>query len=170
MNTAAKNPISPEEVSRVMRVARETVRLDLLADIDTTIDTLAVLSRNFRKIQADFSEFEAHLASDPVQPGVYIDPDFQNISCYEEAESALKAFLPRMVAKRAAIDRDTLLTQEHRESLHDAYEEATEAAALLHEAILTARQAIIGHDLAAEPWEELPVFDTVEALIADLHK
>jgi hypothetical protein len=105
-----------------------------------------------------------------VQPGVYIDPDFQNISRYEEAETALKAFLPRMLAKRAAIDRDMYLMREHRESLHDAYEEAMTAAATLHEEIQAVRHTIIGHDLEAEPREGLPGFDTVEALIKDLAK
>jgi hypothetical protein len=170
MNTATKNPISSEEISRVVSVARETVRLDLLADIDTTIDTLTRSARIFTKICIDFSELADYVSSSPVRSGVYIDPADENISLYEEAENVLKLYLPRMISKRAAIDRDPQLTPEHRESLHDAYDEATEAAALLHEAILMARNAIIGHDLDAEPREKLPIFDTVEALIADLHK
>jgi hypothetical protein len=165
-----KNLISFDKVSRVVNMVRETVHLGLLSDIDTTIDDLAKEARFFNEIRADFSKLETWVSSSSVQPGVYIDPADENISLYEKAESVLKNYLPRMISKRAAIDRDPQLTPEHRESLHDAYDEVTEAVALLHEAIKAARRAIIGHDLDAEPREELPVFDTVEALIADLHK
>jgi hypothetical protein len=170
MNTATKNPISSEEISRVVRLARETIRLDLLADIEATIDALTALSRNFREMHAELSALEARFASSPVHLGVYLGPDFQKVSCYEEAETTLKACLPCMIVRRASIDRDKRLTQEHQESLHDAYEDALTAVAELHEEIQAVRRVIIGHDLAAEPREDMPVFDTVEALIADLRK
>jgi hypothetical protein len=54
MTTAAKTPISSEKISRIVMLARETTHLDVLADIETTIDKLTALSRNFRKNRSDF--------------------------------------------------------------------------------------------------------------------
>jgi hypothetical protein len=149
-------------------MARETTRLDLLADINATVDALAMRAHVFREAASAFSVVESGVSASPVESGDYIDPDFQIISAFEDAESILKAYLPRMMAKRASIDRDGHLTPEHRDALHDAHDEVMTYAALLHEGIQAARAAIIGHDLAAEPRDTLPVLNTVEALIADL--
>jgi hypothetical protein len=154
--------------SRAVRMAQETTRLDLLEDIDATVDDLVARAHRFHDMTAVFVEFAAGVCALSVESGVYVDSDFRITTMLEEAESVLKAYLPRMTIKRAAIDQDTRLSADHRESLHDAYEEAMTKAAFLHDAIQSARAAIIRHDMAAEPRDSLPVFDSVESLVADL--
>jgi hypothetical protein len=156
-------------LSRATHAAQETTRLDLLSDIDATIDALAVRARDFREKSEFFSELESDVSSGNITPGRYIDPDFVLVASLESAEDALKAYLPRMTAKRASIDRDSRLSTEHREALHNAYDEAVTEAALLHEAMQAARHAIIGHDMKAEPRAQLQTFGSVEELIANLH-
>jgi hypothetical protein len=161
--------VPPGDLFRATRLAQETTRLDLLADIDATIDVLTERVRSFREIASVFSELEVYIAALPVTKGNYVDPEYRALSVFEAAETALKDYISEMTVKRIGIDRDAQLAPDHRESLHDAYEEAITTAALFYEAVQAARGAIIRHDLAAEPRDELPVFDTVEALIADLH-
>jgi hypothetical protein len=156
------------DISRATRLARETTRLDLLADIDATVDMLAERSRGFRKASSVFSEIEAFANNSEIVNDQYLDPDDKALSAFRDVEESLKAYIPYMVRKRVSIDRDRGLSDEHRESLHDAYDDVLVNASLMLDAVFSARQAIIRHDLAAEPKENLPVFNTLEELIADL--
>jgi hypothetical protein len=166
MNTHAHS--SSSAVARTARLAQEMTRLDLLADINATVDGLMLRAREFQAMATSFAEFETTVPAFGTEPGVYIDPDFQWTGALEKAESELEAYFPRMTVNRASIDEDLRLSADHRESLHDAYEEVMKEAAFLHKAIQSARAAIIAHDLAVEPKERLPVFDTVASLVADL--
>jgi hypothetical protein len=153
------------DISRATHLARGTTRLDLLADIDATVDRLSVRARELRDMVTFFSRLESEISAAQVVRGRCIDPDFLLISMLERLESDLEAYIPRMTVKRASINRDERLSDAHRESLHDIYEEVTTEAALLHEAVQLARAAIITYDLAAEPKESLPAFDSCVELI-----
>ncbi|MDR1367244.1 MAG: hypothetical protein LBJ76_00810 [Candidatus Accumulibacter sp.] len=161
---------SSGKFAHATELAWATTRLDLLADIDATVDALAQRAADF----SDFSRVLSHLTTEisnlSVVAGEYLDPDAQKIDVFRKAESALESYLPRMLAKRASIDLDDRLSAEHRESLHDAYEEAITNAALLHEDLMAVRLATLKHDLNAEPTDDLPVFSTIDALLSDLRR
>ncbi|MDR2165225.1 MAG: hypothetical protein LBO79_06285 [Zoogloeaceae bacterium] len=158
------------DISRAARLATETTRLDLLADIDATVDRLSARARELRDMAVFFSRLESEISAAQVVKGHCIDPDFILTSTLERLESDLEAYLPRMMVKRTSIDKDTRLSDAHCESLHDIYDEVMEEAALLHEAIQLARAAIITYDLAAEPKESLPAFDSCVELIDALRE
>ncbi|MDR1935838.1 MAG: hypothetical protein LBS49_09740 [Candidatus Accumulibacter sp.] len=163
------NRAQAHEIGRAAALARETVRFDLLADIDKTVDFLALRSSKFLDSAAAYGEVKEYIDARPVVQDDYLDPDDEIIGLLLAAEDVLKNYIPRMTLKRGSIDRNTRLTGDHRESLHQAYEELLFNAAVLLESIQTVRAAIIGHDLEAEP-RDVPEFDTAGELIAELRR
>jgi hypothetical protein len=157
-----------EKAFRVTEMVQETTRLDLLAGIESTVDAMTRRSRAFRKAIHALSDATEEVASCRVDNGDFIDPDFLLVSAIEASETRLKSFLMCMLVRRTSICKDTRLTPDHREFLCDAYDDVAETAALLHDALKTLRHAIGEHDSAAEDVDALPVFETTEALIADL--
>ena len=157
--------------ARITAIARstETVSLDLLRAVDCTVDALGGLV----KILDGFADLcmgigiEANQAE--VVEGEYLDDDDLAISALGRTVDVLKDALAVLVRKRAAIDADPNLCDHHCEALHDAYGSAEVSVAELIEAAQSARAAIISHDLKAEPRGGPEVFDTVNALIANLH-
>jgi hypothetical protein len=166
METHTNYPFAAAD--RAMRLARDMTRLDLLADIDATVDELAKRSSEFKKASFVFSEIEANTNCAEIIKGQYLDPEDKAIDVFREAEEYLKAYIPHMLRKRASIDMDAELSETHRESLHNAYDEVLVCASMTLESVSLARQAIIRHDLAAEP-RDGPAFNSMDELIADLH-
>lgn len=153
-----------------MKLAEETASLDLLRDIDRTVDKLMEDVRYFDKTTRQLHEIEEVVKASPVRKGVFLDPEDRAIHALERAEEILKSSLPKIIRERASIDRDKSLTHEHRDSLHAAYEEWMLAATAHLEIIQKVRGVIIRHDMDAEDREKLQRFENAEDLIADLRQ
>lgn len=159
-----------ETGGRIAGIARSTeaASIGLLAAIDGTVDAM----QGIAKVMSGFSTMLVsavdEIEAKKVIEGEYIDADDTAIDAMERAAAQLKTFLTRLVLKRKAIDRDNRLKNHHCESLHDAYEQATNEVAELIESLQTTRSAIIAHDLKAEPRSTAEAYATTDDLIASL--
>lgn len=144
----------------------ESVSLDLLRDIDSTVENLGSLTKVVSGLAEMTRSITREVDAMAVEQGEYIDPDDNSIDGMQRSIDHYKDRLAAMVFKRKSIDADRRLSNHHCEALHDAYEAAEWAVSEIIDALAHAKAAIIRHDLAAEPRGES--FSTVEELIESL--
>lgn len=145
----------------------EASSITLLDAIDGTIETLSGLASIMSGFDQLLSSIADDIKSKPVETGHYLDPDDEAIDALAQAATGLKNHLTKMVRKRAAINRDSRLKNDHCEALHEAYEDASGAIADLIEGIESLRALVITRDLAAEP-RDGEAFESAVALIDSL--
>jgi len=160
----------PQSISRAVKLAQDVASLELLGRIGSTVDNLVADARDFNSATSLLHDIADEIKQAPVTKNDFLDQDDRATNVLVKAEENLKNYLPYMVLKRSAIDKDDNLSADHRKSLHDAYEEWMVAASFLLEAIEEVRSSIISHDLDAEVWENYPSFDNAEDAIAYLHE
>ena len=145
----------------------EASSITLLDAIDGTIEALAGLA----SIMSGFDQMLSSIADDikamPIKTGHYLDPDDEAIDALAQAAAGLKNYLTKLVRKRAEIDRDSRLRDDHCEALHEAYENASGVIADLIGSVESLRASIITRDLAAEP-RDGEAFESAVALIENL--
>lgn len=146
----------------------EAASIGLLAAIDGTIDALQGITEIMSGLSKMLAGVCDSLKCDPIEEGVYLDPDDIAIDSMARSAAQLDVFLRRLVIQRGAIDKDRRLKDHHCTALQDAYESAITEVAELIESLIACRSAIIAHDLAAEPRASSPGFKTVTSLIASL--
>jgi len=161
---------TPQSVSRAVELAQGVASLELLYKVDRTVDALVADARNFGAATCRLHDIAEEIKETPVTKGVFLDPDDCVTNILGKAGENLKNYLPYIILKHSAINKDDNLSTNHKESLHDAYEEWIVAASSLLEAFEQVRNSIISHDLDAEVWENYPCFDNAEDLIADLRR
>ena len=154
---------------RIAGIARSTeaVSIGLLSAIDGTVDAMngiAQVIAGFSKILEDSRE---GIEAKEIVTSAYIDPDDVAIGVLLRTLEQLKDLLPVLIKKRASIDCDCRLLEHHCEALHDAYQKTMEEIVDLMDIVQGTRDAIISHDLKAEP-RDVEVFSAVDLLIADL--
>lgn len=161
--------LSNEKPFELESFARSTeASIDLLKAIDGTVESLLATS-DLTLAQAKLTAaFALRVKKIPVQVGAYIDANDNAIDALERAENLLKSKLARIALKRSAIDKDDRLKGHHCEALHDAYESAMDAIAILIDEVQTLRDSIISHDLDAEPRDGIEEYATVAELVTSL--
>ena len=161
--------LSNEQPFELESFARSTeASIDLLKAIDGTVESLLATS-DLTLAQAKLTAaFALRVKKIPVQVGAYIDANDNAIDALERAENLLKSKLARIALKRSAIDKDDRLKGHHCEALHDAYESAMDAIAILIDGVQTLRDSIISHDLDAEPRDGIEEYATVAELVTSL--
>jgi hypothetical protein len=141
--------------------------LYLLRAIDETVDSL----HHDEKLAVAVTETAERMTRDiqaaPVAPGSYVDPEDVAINAIETGYRGIEERLPKLLAKKSAIDVDQDLNDDQREFLHTAYDRCIGTLAGLVEAAKNLRAAVISHDLAAEP-RPSQYFDSPKELIASL--
>jgi len=157
-------------LSRAVELAQGTVSLDVLREIDRAVDMLADAVHRMNDETRQLLDIADNVKERPVVKGVFLDADDHAIDALAKAEVSLKERFSVIAVRHVAIDQDADLSSEHREDLHSAYEEWQAAATAKLQVMRVLRNAIIAHDLAAEDRDSRPRFDTVEELLADLHK
>jgi hypothetical protein len=138
-------------VGPTARAAQEATNLVLLRDVETTVDSLCAGQAVFENFRNAFAECEGAVTKLEVITGVYLDGDDVAIDALNGVVARIEHIIPPLLSKKAAIDRDGALSSDHRERLHDAYEQFIDVLAQVIECAKAARDAIICHDLAAEP-------------------
>lgn len=100
----------------------EGTSLYLLRAIEETVDAL-VSEERLARAQAELADLlTGRIRALKASPGRFIDPDDAIINVFETAYQQLEGTLPRMLQKKASIDKDGNLNDGHCERLHDAYE------------------------------------------------
>jgi hypothetical protein len=154
---------------RVAHLAQSAeVSLGLLRAIDGTIDALGYMEKVLEGLTGLTFDAIKDVRSIDATEGVFLDPDDTVIDILERVETESKNMLALFVSKRVAIDKDSRLQEHHYEALHDGYGRVIDLLAELAGGVTDLRQAIIGHDLNAEPRGSAEVFKTVDALLASL--
>ena len=154
------------KVVGLMRSA-ESIGLDLLRDIDATVESLASMTKVVTGMAEMLHAVARQIDDMGLVEGEYVDPDDVAVDGLLRSVEQYKNRLVQMVLARKAVDRDGRLASHHCEALHDAYSAAELAVGEIIEALQQARASIIRHDLAAEPRGQ--AFDSIEALIESLH-
>lgn len=156
--------------SSIIGVAQSTeaTSLGLLSAIDGTVDAMLGIAQVMAGFTKMLSSITRRLSERKVVENDYADPDDVALEAIGRSIDHLNTFLPRLVRKRATIDKDSRLKEHHCESLHDAYEQAMNEVAELIDALQCTKSAIIQHDLAAEPRGTADTFETVDRLIESL--
>lgn len=155
------------EVAGMFEVVQTYSTLDLLKTVDGVCDHLNHMVRLFRPVTARGFETAERVRAHQAQPGGFLDPDDVTIDQIEVAANAFKRMLPDCIAAKATIDSDPDLKPYMRERLHAAFEEAIEAISDIIFAAEAVRDAIVAHDMAADPLDG-PVYTNAEDLIAAL--
>lgn len=143
------------------------VDLQLLRDIEETVDVLLAAQRAFEGHLVMACDLEAKIRGLQVMPGALIDEPGTLEAGIREALAQSEALLVHLNKKKAAIDKDGRLPADHRGDLHDAYDQTIDALALLVDAVEGVLAALISHDLAAESRDGKEYSD-IRELHADL--
>jgi hypothetical protein len=143
------------------KMAELAIDLELLRDIDTTIEVLNKKSRGLKPlidagsaiIDAIYS-FESHITYEAPS----LDDNGEISNTLEIAGDLTRRLISDYINKRATIDQDDAVPAEHKESLHDGYEEFLQTLVLLEQTISSLSDLLIGYELARESREANPVF------------
>ncbi len=149
-------------------LSEEARSLDLLRAIEETIDSLAWMRS---RLDGDSELVESTIATinESAHVVIRLDADGSVCASLQEAQSVVEALHKDMAGRRDA----ACLAGELRENdgVIEAYDEAIDAAARLHNAINTVRWCIMEHDadLCAEAQGTIHGPDDIDRMIADLH-
>jgi hypothetical protein len=125
--------------------------LALLRQIDEAVDALVARGKAFGSLAEMGRRLAEVVGARETATGRYVDPDDELCSLLKDVAATIEADLPKLVARKSSIDRDSRLGEDHCELLHSAYDEAIAATGALVEAVKDLRAAIIRADLEAEP-------------------
>lgn len=147
------------------------IDLELLRDIDTTIEVLNKKSKGLRPlidaglaiIDAIYS-CESHVSN--LAPS--LDENGEISNTLEIAGDLTRRLISDYINKRAAIDQDDAVTAEHKESLQDGYEQFLQTLASLEQIISSLSDLLIGYELARESREANPSFTDSASLHAHI--
>lgn len=149
------------------KMAESAIDLELLRDIDTTIEVLNKKSRGLKPlidagsaiIDAIYS-FESQVTNEAPS----LDDNGEISNTLEIAGDLTRRLISDYISKRATIDQDDAVPSEHKESLHDGYEEFLQTLVLLEQTISSLSDLLIGYELARESRDANPVFSDSTSL------
>lgn len=140
-----------ESVSAFSETAQGVADLRLHGQVERTVDSLVAYCRFMHGHSRTGRELIERIKTTPVETASYLDPEDQLINALEEMIGRYEQHLDHMANKRETIDRDARLNASHCDMLHSAYEEYLTTLSALNEVVKDMRDAIVDHDLAAEP-------------------
>lgn len=141
--------------------------LELLRRVDQTCDSLGIITRSVQPLCGPLHELARGLSEMEVIPGEYTDPDDLVINDLSVAIRGFEDYLPSLVRRRRAAERDAQLGEAQRDMLITSFDDAINVISDVIELGKELRSAIIRRDLAAEP-RDGQAFDTLAALLTDL--
>lgn len=156
-------------ISALSNTAESMVDLRVLRDIEETVDELAKARNGFSGVMQLACDTEEKIRNRNIESGVFIDEDGRLEDGVRGAITQSEQLLVQLAGKKAAIDKDSRLRSHDREELHDAYNDAVDALALMIESLKDVLAALITHDLNAEPRDGKKYSDIGE-LLADLRR
>lgn len=165
------NPKSNDDVLKeIFSFAENTqahVRIDILKDIDITIDELTKVADTFIELTTEcelkakaFRNLEGKVTSE--SPA--IDPSGEISDMMEESADGARRIITVYLRKRASIDLDSELYDHHKEDLHAVYENLLQSIAAFEESLSTLCDLLIGYELARESGDNQPIFTNSAAL------
>lgn len=127
------------------------VSLGLLKQIESTCDWLGRLARQIAPLGHHAFALCQSIAASRVVAGKLLDPDDKAIDAIRTAIDSMENMLSMLAHKESFIDQDASLNGDHREFLHASYYAAIRAFGDAIEGGKALVDAVITHDLAAEP-------------------
>lgn len=139
------------DVSAFSEAAQGVADLHLHGEVEKTVDSLLAYRKFMHGHARTGRGIIERIRSGEVEEGGFMDPSDTLIDELEIMINRDEAHLSQMVAKKKSIDADDRLNASHCDMLHSAYDDYLGALACLIEVFREMREAIIDHDLAAEP-------------------
>jgi hypothetical protein len=143
------------------------IDLELLRDIDTTIEVLNKKSRGLKPlidagsvIIDALNSCESHVSNQAPS----LDESGEISNTLEIAGDLTRRLISDYINKRATIDQDDAVPDEHKEFLHDGYEEFLQTLASLEQIISLLSDLLIGYELARESRDANPTFSDSTSL------
>lgn len=140
-----------ESVSAFSETAQGLADLRLQNAVEKTVDNLVAYCKILHGHARTGRDLVDRIHAIPVEEGVYLDPEDQLIDTLETMIRRYEAHLVDTGSTREAIGRDFRLNESHCEMLHSAIDEFINTLSALNEVSRDMRNAIVDHDLAAEP-------------------
>lgn len=156
MATARGTNVGQQIASLRQVLASDARSLEVLRDIEATVDTLAWYRRRVDS-DADFVESTVDLINRSADVLVTLDADGAICASLEDAQRGIETFRAEQCERREAARRAPELRED--DGVVDAYDEVIEAAARLHDAINTVRWCIMEHDADLERGQPRTSFD-----------
>lgn len=162
-----ESPTLFEAVGSYAAMAEGAADLGLHRLVDDTVDSVLAEAKFFNGTAEMGVMIIGKLSAVEPTPGLYIDAEGQLEEALQSIINRYESYLARMVAKKAAIDRDRRLEASHCDMLHSAYDDQLNAIARFIDVTKDLAACMARHDVAAAP-RDGKVFGTVAELKAHM--
>ena len=140
--------VQVRQIANSIHEAANTASLDLLRDVEVTVDSLTAYQRIAEQLLDEVTDLEQTIKS--CKPEDPIDQDNINAGNLGKSEDDIRVFIGIMEAKKRSALHDEKLKGELEDSVVAEYEHTINLTSRLHDATTELRWAILEHDADLE--------------------